>query len=245
MLYSLDGSEPALTYANGVAINSTKAVRAKVVRTGYKPSRSQTKTFIFLDDVIANANMSATIKNNAAYAPRLRPGLLALPTISLCVPGQPEYWEQPGSVEVIWPDGANGVQVNCGVARFGNAWTKFAKRSIRVKCRADYGESKFSTPLFNGFDRGVLAKTSFDEISSPSLRLAWPERADGKGSSLELHRCPTATNSTAEAQAIVADGRHWRSSSLYHGSPGRVEPFEKAVRISEILGAYGRRGRLG
>ena len=108
--------------------------------------------------------MNTAITQDPAYAPRMRPGLLALPSISICVPGQPEYEEKEGSFEVLWPGGGEPVQVNCGISRFGNAWTKFAKRSFRMKCRARYGEAKLTVPLFDGFDRGVLSKTSFDEL---------------------------------------------------------------------------------
>lgn len=164
VLYSIGGAEPALTYSNSLAINGTTSVRARAIRPGYKPSRSQTKTFIFVDDVITSPVMSPTITTDPNYAPRLRPGLLALPTVSICAPADIDYVEQEGSIEVLWPDGSNPVQINCGIERFGNAWTKFEKRSFNMKCRARYGEAKLNVPLFNGFDRGVTAKTSFDEL---------------------------------------------------------------------------------
>ena len=164
VLYSLDGSVPTLPYTTGLAITGTKSVRAQVVRPDYKPARIQTKTFLFLNDVITSPVMNTAITQNASYAPRMKPGLLALPSISICVPGAPEYWEQEGSLEVLWPDGSNPVQVNCGIMRYGNAWTKYDKRSIRMKCRSRYGEANLSAPLFHGFDRGVPAKSSFDEL---------------------------------------------------------------------------------
>jgi len=80
------------------------------------------------------------------------------------LPGQPEYQEKEGSVEVLWPNGTSPVQANCEISRFGNSWQIFAKRSFRVKCRASLGASNLQAPLFDGFDRGVLAKTSFDEL---------------------------------------------------------------------------------
>ena len=49
--------------------------------------------------------MRTGITQDPRYAPRMRPGLLALPSISLAVPGQPEYEEKEGSVEVLWPNG--------------------------------------------------------------------------------------------------------------------------------------------
>jgi hypothetical protein len=164
VLYSLDGSTPSSPYTNGLTISGTTAIRAQVVRPGYKPSRIQTKSFIFVNDVITSPVMNTAVTQDPAYASRMKPSLLAIPSISICVPGQPEYEEKEGSFEVLWPGGGEPVQVNCGISRFGNAWTKYAKRSFRMKCRARYGAAKLSMPLFDGFDRGVLAKTSFDEL---------------------------------------------------------------------------------
>lgn len=164
VLYSLDGSEPSLTYSNALAVTGTSAIRARAFRAGYKPARVQTRTFLFVNDVITSPVMNPAITQDPNYASRIRPGLLALPSLSIAVPGQPEYEEKEGSVEVLWPGGGDPVQINCGVSRFGNAWTKFAKRSFRLKARARYGEAKLSVPLFNGFDRGALAKTSFDAL---------------------------------------------------------------------------------
>ncbi|MBM3882861.1 MAG: hypothetical protein FJ387_24580 [Verrucomicrobia bacterium] len=164
LLYSLDGAEPRIPYSSGLPITRTRAVRTQAVHPGYKPSRSQTRTFLFVNDVITSSVMNTAITQNPAYAPRLRPGLLALPSLSLCVTGQPEYEEKEGSLEILWPDGRAPDQVNCGISRFGNAWTKFEKRSFRIKCRPRYGEAKLSAPLFDGFDRGVLVKTAFDKL---------------------------------------------------------------------------------
>lgn len=162
--YSLDGSTPALAYLKGLPVTRTTAVRAQVVRPGYRPARIQTKTFLFLSDIPTSPVMNRAITQNPAYASRMRPGLLALPSLSICLPGQPEYDEQEGSLEILWPNGGDPVQINCGISRFGNAWTQFAKRSFRVKCRARYGEAKLNAPLFEGFDHGLPAVTSFDEL---------------------------------------------------------------------------------
>ena len=164
IVYSLDGSEPTLSYTNALAISTTKAVRALAVRAGYKSARSQTKTFIFINDVIASPLMNTNVTRNPLYEARLRPALRSLPTISVCVPGQPEYAEKEGSVEILWPDGGEDLQANCEVSRFGNAWTQFAKRSFRLKFRARYGTPRLNVPLLDGFDRGVLAQTSFDKL---------------------------------------------------------------------------------
>ncbi|PYI89439.1 MAG: hypothetical protein DME26_01295, partial [Verrucomicrobia bacterium] len=57
----------------------------------------------------------------------------------------------------------------------------------------------------------------------------WPERANGRGSSAELRTLPAATNTDQQVREFIADGRNWTSSSLYHGSPGRLDSFVKSV----------------
>jgi hypothetical protein len=108
--------------------------------------------------------MNRTITQNAALAARLRTGLRAIPTIALSLPGQPGYEEKPGSFEILWPDGRESVLVNCGLSRFGNAWTSFDKRSFRVKCRNRYGDDAIRAPLFDGFDHGTTPVRSFDQL---------------------------------------------------------------------------------
>lgn len=62
---------------------------------------------------------------------------------------------------------------------------------------------------------------------------SWPRRADGQGSSIEL-RDPTSVPTNAPAQMdYLAQGRHWRPSPLYHGSPGRLDAWVPPVVLSE------------
>ncbi len=165
LYYSLDGSEPDRLYAGPLTVDGTTVVRAQVRRAGYRPPRVQTRTFLFIDDVITSSVMRRNITQDPRYSSRLRKGLLALPTISLTVPGgQPDYPEEEGSLEILWPDGRQPVQINCGISRFGNAWTKFQKRSFRIKCRARYGWARLKAPLFDGFDHGIQAARSFDKL---------------------------------------------------------------------------------
>ncbi|MCE2825602.1 MAG: lamin tail domain-containing protein [Verrucomicrobium sp.] len=164
ILYSTNGTEPSLVYSNGLDVARTMSVRARAVRAGARPSPLQTRTFVFVEDVVASPSMNRTITQNAALAARLRTGLRAIPTIALSLPGQPEYEEKPGSFEILWPDGRESVHVNCGLSRFGNAWTSFAKRSFRVKCRNRYGDDAIRTPLFDGFDHGRTPVRSFDQL---------------------------------------------------------------------------------
>ena len=164
VFYSLDGTVPSVPYSKGIAIAGTKSVRAQVVRPGYRPARIQTRSFVFINSVITSSVMNKAITQDPNYASRMAPGLLALPTISLVVPTMPTYDEQEGSIEVLWPTGTDHVQENCGIYRYGGSWQGFAKISFTAAFRTRYRAGRLHAPLFNGFDHGVVAKTSFDKL---------------------------------------------------------------------------------
>ncbi|UCD52916.1 MAG: CotH kinase family protein, partial [Phycisphaerales bacterium] len=163
--YALDGGEPWIEYRRPIAVTGTQLIRASVARDGYKSPRAQTHTFLFIDDVISSDAMNPDIAQDSGYATQLRDGLLDLPTIAIAVPTLPDdYREHEASVELFWPDGAEPIQADCGVLRYGGAWTTFAKKSYRLKFRSDYGVPKLRAPLFNGSDRGFPVVEAFDEL---------------------------------------------------------------------------------
>ena len=164
VLYSLDGSIPSIPYTNGLAISGTRSVRAQVIRPGYRSPRVQTSTYVFVNDVITASSMNSAITQDPRYAPRMRPGLLSIPSISVVVPGPLSYDEQEGSIEILWPNGGAPTQDNCGVYYFGDSWVVYPKRSFVVKARSSYGAASLKTPLLNGFDHGIIAQTSFDKL---------------------------------------------------------------------------------
>jgi len=163
--YSLDGGEPWIVYRNAIPITGTQVIRASVSRNGYRSPRVQTHTYLFIDDIITSDVLNSNIAQNSRYTTRLRDGLLDLPTIAITIPTVPDdYREHEASVEVLWPDGTDPIQANCGVVRYGGAWTTFAKKSYRLKFRKDYGTPKLGAPLFHGFERGFPVAEAFDEL---------------------------------------------------------------------------------
>ena len=163
--YSLGGDTPRFSYRSAIPVTGTQLVRASVTRPGYKSPRIQTHTYLFMEDIVTSDVLNAGIAQNPAYATRLRNGLLDLPALAIAVPSLPDdYREQEASVEVFWPDGADPIQANCGVLRYGGAWTTFAKKSYRLKFRREYGVPKFEAALFNGFDHGFPMVETFDEL---------------------------------------------------------------------------------
>ncbi len=67
---------------------------------------------------------------------------------------------------------------------------------------------------------------------------AWPDRANGRGSSLELERPDEAPLTTAETSAWLSDADQWRPSANFHGSPGGDgSGARNLVVINEIIAA--------
>lgn len=162
---SQNGTVPTNVYAGPFVVSSTLCVRADVRRDGFKSPRIKTHSYLFPDSAVLSTNLSATIRNDTRFTNRLWLGMRELPTVSIVVPVVPDdYVEREASMEWFWPDGSDPVQANIGLYRFGNAWTAFAKRSYRMKFRAEYGTPKLKEPIFAGFDHGFLAADSFDEI---------------------------------------------------------------------------------
>ncbi|MEM7532868.1 MAG: lamin tail domain-containing protein [Chloroflexota bacterium] len=65
---------------------------------------------------------------------------------------------------------------------------------------------------------------------------AWPGRADGNGSSLEIENINDMPNTQPELDTFLANSGSWQPSSEFHGSPGRdgLGPDNRIV-INEVL----------
>ncbi len=110
------------------------------------------------------------VTNNPAYNATFENDLLTIPSMSLVMelddlfsPSTGIYanaqqsgdaWERPGSLELIYPDGAEGFQVNQGVRMQGNVGRNadMVKHSFRFVYKNEYGPSKLRYKLFPGTD---------------------------------------------------------------------------------------------
>lgn len=67
---------------------------------------------------------------------------------------------------------------------------------------------------------------------------AWPGRADGKGSSLELIDAASAPVTPAEKQTFLGTPGNWQPSAEFHGSPGYAGSGpDHRIAINEVLSA--------
>ncbi len=120
---------------------------------------------------IIDYGIDPDVLNDARYKGLVGDALLAIPTISLVTPlpnlfnsGTGIYvnalqdgieWERPVSVEMIYPDGDEGFQINAGL-RIRGGYGRMGdnpKHAFRLFFRAEYGAAELRYPLFG--DEGV------------------------------------------------------------------------------------------
>jgi len=136
--------------------------------------------------------MDPDVVNDVRYADLIDDALLAVPSLSIVTEldnlfdsstgiyvnalqdGRP--WERPASVELIYPDGREGFQINAGLRIRGGYGRQDSnpKHAFRLFFRSEYGTSRLEYPLFE--DEGV------DEFEKVDLRTAQNYSWSFKGS---------------------------------------------------------------
>ena len=168
--YTTDSTEPTLStgqlYAGPVTISGTTTVRAVSFEPGKTGSRVETRSYIFRDEVVESAVMDKGITGHAVYGPKMRDSLVGIPSMVITTGGPINgSTETFGAVELIPTNGETGFQVNAGIRNFGGAFTNFAKKNFRISFRKEFGVSKLSYPLFEGFEHGIEPAAEFDQLN--------------------------------------------------------------------------------
>jgi hypothetical protein len=165
--YTRDGSAPvpenpqATLYREPLAISGTTMVRAASYQNGLLPSLPQTHTYLFPGDVVTQSTLQPAITADPVWGPQLTRALKALPTISLVVRDAISVGrEVETSVELIFPDGAEGFQVDAGVEPTGGTSLAFPKQTMRLSFKNIYGPATLNFDVFDDPD-GV---TQFDQL---------------------------------------------------------------------------------
>ncbi len=165
--YTIDGTEPssenpnAVRYAAPIVVAGTTNLRAASFQAGMLPSASMTHTYIFPDDIAKQDTLQPVVIDNPVWGPLMTDSLLALPTLSIVTAESISVeGEFATSAELIFPDGAEGFQVNAGIEVFGGTAVSFPKRSMRLSFKNIYGPSTFEYDLFDDPD-GVA---EFDQL---------------------------------------------------------------------------------
>lgn len=155
-----------------------------------------------------NGNPNGDDDFGGVYAATIRESLKGIATLSIVMdtddmfgPGgiytnstqEGVAWEREASVELIYPDGAEGFQVNCGI-RIQGGWFRqhsgTKKHSFRLLFKDDYGPTKLRYPLFGEdaverFDTITLRGGANDGYSWDAARLTEQYTRDEFGRSLQ------------------------------------------------------------
>ena len=74
--------------------------------------------------------------------------------------------EIKASVELIFPDGSEGFQIDAGIKRVGgHSLVSYPKNNMRLYFRERYGRAKLKFPLFEGLRYGEGAADTFDQLT--------------------------------------------------------------------------------
>ncbi len=170
--YTDNGLEPSLftarTYTEPILIDSTKTIRARAEKAGFVSSRLKTHTFLFVDDIIQQEDMSTNVTEDDVYGPLMRDALLAHPAVNIVTPDTDisKTVEDPASVEMIFQDGSDGFQIDCGVKRVGgHSLNAYPKNNMRLYFRSEYGKEKLRFPLFEDHPYTDVSADSFDQLN--------------------------------------------------------------------------------
>ena len=130
-------------------------------------------------------------ENSPHYDGRVRESLLAMPSLSIVMNIDDLFdratgiytnsqragveWERPASMELIYPDGREGTQINCGLRMQGGASRQPSrpKHNMRLMFKKLYGPGKLKFPVFEdspveSFDTIVLRGGNGDSWFHPN-----------------------------------------------------------------------------
>lgn len=170
--YTTNGTLPSDTvgtiYTAPVNVTSTTVLRAAAFLAGAAPTNVDTHTYLFPATVQTQPAMLPSITNDAVFGPQLPAALTDIPAISLTLPSTAainQLTEVTTAVEWLHPgDPLQNTKAGAGVTLFGGAFTDFAKKSFRLYFRSEYGDAKFTAPLFTGHEHGLKPVEEFDSL---------------------------------------------------------------------------------
>jgi hypothetical protein len=170
--------------------------------------------------------MDPDVCQDSRYAGKIVPALLDIPSFSIVTrlgnlfdPATGIYmnafdrgldWERPASIELLYPDGKNGFQINAGI-RIRGGWSRHndnPKHAFRIFFRGEYGETKLRYPLF-----GDEGSDEFDKIDlRTSQNYSWAYKGEGDDSG----RHNTMLRDVFSRDVQGAMGMPYTRSRYYH-----------------------------
>ena len=180
LVYTTDGSKPTMSRGSRVflganvspthslLIAATTTLRAAAFKEGFQPTNVDTQTYIFVDDVIQQRALLTNVTNNSTWGPLMDDSLLSIPSISVTTTDAISQTEKEASIELIFPDGSQGFQIDAGIEHYGGHSLNSPKNNMRLSFKQIYGDSKLNFPVFeeasatDEFDQLLLRSGSHD-----------------------------------------------------------------------------------
>jgi hypothetical protein len=119
---------------------------------------------------LADYEMDPNVVTNPRYADTIQDDIVSkIPTLSIVMDtadlfgprgiysnteARGDAWERPCSMEIIYPDGRQGLHVNCGIRIFGYGWRSHSasmKHAFRLMFKRKYGPGKLEYKFFPDF----------------------------------------------------------------------------------------------
>ena len=173
---------------------------------------------------VIDYGMDPDVVNDPRYKDLMDDALLAIPSVSLVTDvanlfdsqkgiyvnprSQGFAWERPVSVELLYPDGTDGFQVNAGL-RIRGGYSRSGsnpKHAFRLFFRADYGMPKLRYPLFG--DEGA------EEFEGVDLRTSQNYSWSYEGGSGDSHDTFVREVFSRDTQRDM--GQPYTRSRYYH-----------------------------
>jgi hypothetical protein len=231
--YTTDGSEPTEStgtlYLGPILIAGTTALRAAAFQAGQLRSRVETKTYLFLRDVIRQPTMRQSVVDDPAYSDIVLDAMKSIPTLSIVMAeedfknlqkqasleGTKE--ELPASIELMYAEEFQrvsrtrgrplraGFQIDAAIEGHSHS---APKRSVRLKFKRAYGPTKLSYPFFESAPvNSQSAATVFDRLILRSeIGMSWSSPFAGNPQSVTLARDQWQRNSQIAMSALGAHG---------------------------------------
>jgi hypothetical protein len=177
---------------------------------------------------VVDYGMDPNVVNNSLYSGTIINDLKAVPTLSIVtdlnnlfgtsgIYSNPnntgKAWERPASLELIYPDGTVGFQIDAGLRLKGgySRSTSNPKHALRFCFRDEYGSAKLKYPLF-----GDAGAQSFENIDLRAFQnYSWSFGGDSRGIfirdsfSRDTQLALAGYSSRGDFFHLYIDGQYW------------------------------------
>jgi len=187
--YTTNLSKPGINsgniYSAPITINKTTILKV-VAYNSNETTDLESHSYLFLDEIINDANLYTYITQNPVYATQLEDAFKALPIISLSstniANSSAIETEVETAVEMFFPDKSRkGFVENSGIQTWGASPTN-PKKNFRLEFKAAYGSKKLNYNIFkaDNYDNTTYKIQPADKFDVLLLRAASQDGLNGE-----------------------------------------------------------------